>query len=172
MAQRRNEAIRSLIKQFTGRQAHPAIQFIKYGIGGAIATLVDVLVFYLCAWMIFPALRDDDFAVKLLSLPVRAVSESLRSRNFVIDSIIAFIFSNLTAYLINIVWVFTPGRHRRHVEIALFYAVSVTSIAIGTGVGWMLITMLGTSTTFSYIAKMVAAVMINYVCRKYVVFQG
>jgi len=172
MNQPGNGAIGSIVKQFTGRQAHPAVQFVKYSIAGAVATLVDVLVFYVCAWMIFPALGNDDIAVRLLSLPVRAVSESLRSRNFVIDSIIAFLFSNLTAYLINIVWVFTPGRHRRHVEIALFYAVSVSSIAIGTGVGWMLITVLGMSTTSSYVAKMVAAVMINYVCRKYLVFRG
>jgi len=161
-----------LVKQFLQREAHPAVQFVKYGIGGAVATVVDVMVFYACAWKIFPALGEGDFMVRFFGIAVSAIPEAIRSRNFVIDSAIAFVFSNLTAYLINIAWVFEPGRHRRHIEIGLFYAVSIVSIATGTGLGWLMIRALGASTTASYIAKMVSAVMINYVCRKYIVFKG
>jgi len=164
--------VRKILAQFMQREAHPVIQFIKYGIAGAAATAVDILIFYFLAWRLLPALTSDDFMVRLLGITPVGIGEAVRSRNFVIDSGIAFIFSNLTAYLINIFWVFESGRHKRHVEIALFYLVSVTSIVVGTLLGWSLIRFWGITTSASYLAKMVAAVLINYVCRKFLVFKG
>jgi len=164
--------MKAVLKQFFQRDAHPVVQFIKYGICGGVATLVDMLVFYFLAWKVFQALDNTDIMVRLLGLDVAPIGEALRSRNFVIDSCIAFVFSNLTAYLLNFYWVFQPGRHKRHVEIGLFYLVSVVSIALGTFLGWIMITVFGLSTTFSYVGKMVASLLINFVCRKYIVFKG
>jgi putative flippase GtrA len=100
------------------------------------------------------------------------VDESLRSRNFVIDSVVTFLFSNLTAYVLNVLWVFEPGRHRRMVEVALFYAVSTASMGVGTFLGWFLISIFGLSTTASYLAKMFSSLLINFLCRKFIVFKG
>ncbi len=44
-------------QQFLQRDAGPVVQFIKYAIAGGSATGVDVLVFYLAAWKLIPALR-------------------------------------------------------------------------------------------------------------------
>ena len=160
------------LQQFLQRDASPLVQFIKYGIGGGVATAVDMLVFFLVAWRLLPALREDDPVVTRLRLKVRPVEEAARSRRFVIITGIAFLFSNLTAYWINILWVFEPGRHAWFIELGLFYAVSGISIVIGTFLGWSLIRFLHLSTTASYAGKLIAALMINYVCRKYLIFKG
>ncbi len=161
-----------VLQQFLQRDAGPVVQFIKYAIAGGVATAVDIFVFYLVAWKFLPALRGDDPLVVRLKLKVHPVTEEQRSRRFVYVTLIAFMFSNLTAYLINIFWVFEPGRHAWYVELALFYAVSGISIFLGTGIGWILIKWFHVSTTASYISKMIASLLINFVCRKYFVFKG
>jgi putative flippase GtrA len=119
---------------------------------------------------VFPALTEKDLLVKILDLSPEPITEAVRSRNFVIDSVICFLFSNLTAYVLNLFFVFEGGRHRRHVEIGLFYAVSIVSLVLATFAGWLLISGFGLSTTWSYVAKMAAALLINYTGRKYFIF--
>jgi len=161
-----------IIEQFMGRDAGPLIQFIKYGIGGGIATVVHVTIFHLCAWKAFPALQQEDWAVKIFRLSVAPEDDGLRSRNSMIDNGIAFIFSNLTAYVVNIIWVFEPGRHHWLVEIGLFYLVSGVSIVIGTSLMGWLIKKFGMTTTYAFLANLVSALLINYAMRKFVIFSG
>ncbi len=40
------------------------IQFIRYALAGAFATLTHIIVFHLIAWKIFPALQARDHAVR------------------------------------------------------------------------------------------------------------
>lgn len=164
--------MQQILQQFLQRDASPLVQFLKYAIGGGVATGVDMLVFFFLAWRVFPALRENDPVATRLHLSVTPVEEEDRSRRFVMCTALAFVFSNLTAYLINIVWVFEPGRYSWPVELALFYAVSGFSICVGTLLGWAMIRFLHLSTSFSYVGKLMAALMINYVCRKYFVFKG
>ena len=147
-------------------------QFAKYVLGGALATAVDVLLFYLLAASLLPALGPGDPVARLLGLHLAPLAESVRSTHYVWDTVIAFMVSNFTAYLVNIRWVFAPGRHKRAVEIALFYAVSTTSFILGTTLGWLLIREAGLPTTYSYIANGLASLAINFVGRKFVVFKG
>ncbi|HMP77434.1 MAG TPA: GtrA family protein [Kiritimatiellia bacterium] len=164
--------MQEILQQFLQRDATPLVQFFKYAIAGGFATGVDMLVFFFFAWRVLPALRENDPLATRLHLKVRHVEEDDRSRRFILCTLIAFMFSNLTAYLINIHWVFQPGRHAWYVELALFYAVSGISIFIGTTLGWAMIRYMHLSTSFSYIGKMFASLMINFVCRKYFVFNG
>jgi putative flippase GtrA len=161
-----------ILQQFLQRDAGPLVQFIKYAIAGGFATSVDVAVFYLVAWKLIAALREDDPIVTRLKMKVHPVTEEQRSRRFIYVTLIAFMFSNLTAYLINIFWVFEPGRHLWYIELLLFYAVSAASIFIGTSIGWVMIKWFHLSTTSSYASKMIASLLINFVCRKYFVFSG
>jgi len=148
------------------------IQFIKYGIAGGVATLTHILIFHLCAWRLFPALQADDHLVRLCHLSPRPVSEDERARNSMISNLISFVFANMVAYISNVLWVFTPGRHHIIVEIALFYAVSGISVALGTGFMGLLIKRFGMLTTYAFGANIVAAVLINYAMRKFFIFQG
>lgn len=163
----------SLVKQFTSREHHtPVVQFIKYSIAGGIATAVHISCFYIMALWILSALNSHDVVAGALHLTVPEVSDGLRARNSVIDNVVAFLFSNLTAYIVNVVWVFKPGRHHRVLEFIYFTLVSATSMAVGSSLMGVLIKSLGITTTLAFSANLVASLAINFVMRKYVVFKG
>jgi len=164
--------MRDFLRQFKGKDHGPVAQFIKYGIGGVLATVVHVSVFYALAGFLLRALTADDPAVQYLGFPAVELDDHVRARITALDNFIAFIFSNMVAYAVNIYWVFEGGRHRRSVEIALFYAVSGTSIAVGTAIAWFLIHAFGLTTTVAFAANVFASVMINYAMRKFVIFKG
>lgn len=158
--------------EFAGRESGPVVQFVKYALCGGVATAVDMAVFFVMAWMVLPALRDTDPLARWLHLRVRPVDESRRASRFLVNTAVAFLFSNLAAYLLNAAWVFEPGRHGRGMEVALFLAVSGASVGIGAAVGWGLIRWFHWSTSLSYVSKMTAALLINFAGRKWFVFQG
>jgi putative flippase GtrA len=160
----------SLWKRFLNEKEHRGVQFIKYALSGGISAGVDMVVFFLLAWSVLPALTEADWLVRMLGLDPVPVTEAVRSRNFVLASVICFFFSNLTAYILNLLFVFKGGRHARHVEFTLFYGVSVVSLVLAVFAGWVLIAGFGLSTTWSYIAKMAAALLINYAGRRHFIF--
>ena len=162
----------SLVQQFTGRQHTPLVQFIKYAIAGGIATGVHICLFYVCALLLLPALSQHDPVIRLLGLHPVGLSDAIRARYSMFDNGIAFIFSNLTAYLINVIWVFKSGRHNRVLEVLMFYAVSGISLVIGSSLMGVLIQKWGIMTTLAFGANIVVSLMINYVLRKYVIFKG
>jgi putative flippase GtrA len=160
---------------FLTRKDHHLLQFIKYGICGGLATVVDMTVFFLFAWLVFPALSESDPFTKLLQFfhfDVRTVSDAVRLRNYWIDKVICFFFSNLTAYVLNVLFVFEGGKRKRHHELMLFYAVSLVAFFLGTFAGDLLIRFCGLDTTYSYIAAMISALLINYTGRKFFIFNG
>lgn len=148
------------------------IQFVKYALAGGVATVVHVTIFHLFAWKMFPALQEQDFAVRVLKLPVAELTDKLRSRNSMLANFTAFLFANLVAYYINIYWVFESGRHSFWVEIGLFYAVSGGSMVLGTAMMGWLIRRFGMQTTYAFGANIVSAVLINYAARKFFIFSG
>ena len=148
------------------------VQFIKYGISGGLATLVHIVVFYLVAWKIFPSLQEKDFFIVILGITATEVDVATRSFNSMLSNGVAFIFSNMVAYIINVFWVFKPGRHNRFIEIGLFYLVSGVSVVIGTSMMGFLIRYYGMQTTYAFTANIVSAVMINYGMRKFYIFKG
>jgi len=162
--------MKHILKQFTQREAEPHIQFIKYAIAGGIATVVDMITFFLCAWLLFSALSPDERLVKIFNIQVASLSDNARALHYAVDMVIAFLFSNTTAYLIDFHWVFHPGRHSRRKEFALFFAVSATAMVVGTGLGAALIKWDSMGAGISYVAKAVAALAINFIGRKFFVF--
>jgi len=164
--------MKHLVKQFAGREHTPVIQFVKYGIAGAVSTLVHIALFYLLACKLLPAISHGDRIASLLNLAVDPVPDGIRARNAMIDNTVAFLFSNLTAYLINIGWVFKSGRHHPFLEVLFFYLVSGISIVIGSALMGFLIHTFGTTTTAAFFANVVVALLINFVMRKHFVFDG
>ncbi len=164
--------IKSILNQLTQRQASLPIQFIKYALSGCVALAVHIVAFYFFSWLVVPALKEDDIVVRIFNLSVTAINDTVRARNAVINNWLAFIFSNMAAYILNIIWVFESGRHRRWLEILMFYAVSAISIAVGSAVMWLMVMFIGSSTTLAFAADVVAAAMVNFIVRKYYIFKG
>jgi putative flippase GtrA len=161
-----------IVYQLAGNNVENVLQFIRYGISGCIATATHILIFHLVAWKVFFALQADDWLVRLLSLPTHELDDTTRSRNSMIANGIAFVISNLVAYLINIYWVFVPGRHYWILEMAMFYLASSAALVIGTALMGFLIRRCGTLTTYAFGSNIFASLMINYAARKFFIFNG
>ena len=162
----------NIIDQFLANDAGNIFQFVKYAISGGIATLTHIIVFHLVAWKMFFALQADDWFVRLLRLPIQELDDTTRSRNSMKGNGVAFLISNLVAYLINIYWVFVPGRYHWIMEISLFYLVSAVAIVIGTAIMGFLIRRFGMLTTHAFGSNLFAGLMINYAMRKFFIFNG
>ncbi|HSR87496.1 MAG TPA: GtrA family protein [Pontiella sp.] len=161
-----------LVQNLLTEKNHTGFQFLKYSMCGGIAFATDMVVFFLAAWFFFPALTENDLFVRLFNIQVESIPENIRIINFCIGNVIAFIVSNLTAYVLNVLFVFKAGRYSRWKELGLFYLVSAVSVGIGVAIGAMLIQTFGLSTTTSYIAKAVSTTLINYAARKFIIFHG
>src|SRR5262245_2645496 len=161
----------NFIEQISGSDGGNLLQFVKYGISGSIATTTHILVFHLVAWKLFFALQADDWFVRLLNLPLQEVDDATRSRNSMKANVVAFLIANFVAYLINIYWVFVPGRYHWIVEVGLFYLVSAVAIVIGSALMGFLIRRFGVLTTYAFGCNIVAALLINYAMRKFFIFK-
>ncbi len=148
------------------------VQFVKYSLSGGVATVVHITLFHLLAWKVFPALQENDYAVAVLGLSVAELDVETRSLNSMLSNGVTWIFSNLTAYLLNIFWVFESGRHSRLIEIGLFYLVSGVSMVVGSGLMGFLIRYYNMQTTYAFTANLVSALLINFAMRKFVIFKG
>jgi putative flippase GtrA len=164
--------LRERLDSWLSHDTHPFIQFIKYGLAGGAATVTDITVFYLLSWLVIPDLTPDDKVVKLLHLHVEPLPPAVQERHFYINRCLTFLVSNFVAYVLNVLFVFKPGRHSRLKEFGLFYLVSAISFVIGTGLGGGIIHFLHCTTTAAFLANMAASLAINFVCRKYLIFKG
>lgn len=161
-----------LLKKHLSHDAHPLVQFIKYGIVGGLSTGISIVTFFLIGWFFLPCLTQDDITVRLLGLTAPAISQSTRAWNAGISNAIGFVLSNVVCYILNRLFVFKPGKHRWLVEFLLFFAVSGVSWAIGTTIQTLLITYQGMQTTLAFGANIACALLINYAMRKFVIFKG
>ena len=148
------------------------LQFIKYGLAGGLATITHITIFHLAAWKIFPSLQEKDHAVRFFKIPIKKVSDARRARNSVASNFIAFLISNMVAYITNILWVFEGGKYHFVIEILMFYAVSGISVFLGTILMGFLINRFGILTTYAFGSNIFTAVMINYAVRKFFIFNG
>ena len=162
----------TLISGFLSHDASPLAQFIKYVLAGGIATASHILTFFLVGFYLFPCVNQDDILVRLLRFRAPEVDESRRARHAVYSNIVAFFVSNTVCYIINRLFVFQPGRHSMVVEFLLFLLVSAVSMTIGSAVMGELIKRLRMQTTYAFGANLVSSLAINYVMRKFFVFQG
>lgn len=148
------------------------IQFIKYALAGVLATTIHIIIFHLVGWKIFPVLQENDPAVRFFKLPVRPIPDAIRAHNSMITNGIAFLIANMVAYVSNILWVFHGGKHHFIIEILLFYAVSGSSVVIGTMLMRTLIKRYGILTTTAFGANIFISLMLNYAMRRFFIFAG
>lgn len=149
-------------------------QVVKYILCGGMAVAVDFLVFYLLAVFVFPCLRETDPVARLLAVAGYAVQEvpaGELARNFWIIKGICFVVSNAVVYALNVLFVFKTGRHRKAVEILLFFGSSLFQFFF-IWLGGVLITVYKWEVTYSNITMLVVSLMVNYLIRKKVVFRN
>lgn len=144
---------------FLKKDAHPYLQFIKYVICGLAAFTTHQVVWLGVSMVFFPSIDSS-------------IPQETRALNSGISNCIALIFSTVVAYLTNIRWVFTPGRHSRSLEIFYFFAVGAFSFAGGLAAGPWMIKIFGLNTLVAQLFMAVTSVLINFVCRKFFIFKS
>jgi putative flippase GtrA len=155
-----------------GHEAGPFVQFVKYGIVGGMATAVNMVVFFLCGWYVLPCLTPQDPLVRLFRLTAPMMGDGTRAWRSAVCFTIGFIVSNIVCYFLNRAFVFKPGRYSWWKEFLLFFAGSGLSFVIGTGLQTVLIKSFGVQTSPAFLANLVAALLINYATRKFIIFKG
>jgi putative flippase GtrA len=140
------------------------VQFTKYGVAGVLSTVVLFVIAIALSATLIPAM---DWS----RIDGEPISDALRQRNLVINNIIAFPFSNLTAYVLNVWLVFTPGRHARAKEFGIFTLVSALSFFAGLFGGPLLIARFGLPTLAAQISLIITSALVNFLCRKFIIFE-
>lgn len=140
------------------REAPFLIQFAKYGVCGVLSVVVFFAFTYI-GQTLFPA----PFAENLPKLT--------RALNLIPLHLIAFLPSNFTAYFLNRLLVFTPGRHNFKKEMALFTIISFISFALGESITFLIVTGASASNTVAHFSFIIGSALVNFVCRKFLVFE-
>ncbi len=149
---------------FSKRDAHPLLQFVKYGVCGVMALATQLIVFYSLAYTIVPAVEG-------MIVDGQPITDALRAKNATICNSVGFIFANLVAYFTNVLWVFQSGRHHRVLEFALFTLVALVGFMAGLAGGPLLIKLFGISTHIAQFLFVLTSVFVNYICRKFLIFK-
>jgi putative flippase GtrA len=168
------KGLSSSLFNFLHRKDSVVTQIVKYVFCGGISVVVDQAVFYVLALSVFPCLRLSDPVFRLLGtlgLSLQAAGEDELKRNFWIIKGICFVLSNGVVYLLNARYVFRTGRHRKMVEIFLFFGSSLFQFFF-IWLGGILITVLKWEVTYSNIVMLTVGITINYIVRKKIVFKG
>lgn len=146
-----------LKKTLLARQAPFLIQFGKYGFCGVLSVVVLLAVAW-TARAIFPAPFSLD-----LDSHTRAYHNSILH-------FIAFVPSNFTAYALNRWFVFTPGRHTVRKEIVLFTLISLISFSLGLVLPAWLVSTYNVPNKAADLSFVISSALVNFVCRKFLVF--
>jgi putative flippase GtrA len=144
-------------RYFISRDAPFVVQFVKYGCCGVVAFLSHNVTAWWLSRTWFPAFEG---------LP-----QEVLARNQIHANLVALALSNLVAYVTNALWVFTGGRHHRWVEFGLFTLVNAISGAAGIFAGPFLRAHLPIGWTVAQVALILTSTLVNFVCRKFLVFQ-
>ena len=160
--------------RFWQRKDSSFLQILKYILCGGFSVLVDQVFFYLMAWLVLPCLRVSDPFFQFLGLlgfSARGATESELARNYWIIKAISFVVSNAIVYFLNIRYVFEDGRHRRSVELTLFFGSSLFQFLFIWFAG-ILFTVFHWEVTYANLTMLLAGVVVNYFIRKHIVFKG
>lgn len=127
------------------------------------------------------AFKDKATAIKQVTAITGYDPDSERKRNSFINNTIAFVVATVVAYILNVAFVFTSGRHSKRKEIFLFVAVSMVSYVGGMIAVDVVFRFLGDIEALASVTRFLSVIanlgfavtsaMVNYVCRKFIIFQ-
>lgn len=155
----------TIYRAVKAKDAHPVLQFLKYGFCGVIATVASQGIWVASVYTIFPAMDG-------MVVDGKPIEDALRARNSTYANMLGWVVGNFVAYFTNLAFVFEGGRHSRWKEFLYFSVVSLFAAVAGLAAGPLLIKWFGISTVASQFSLLVTAVLVNYACRKFFVFKG
>ena len=173
----RPSSVVGCIRKTLSHDCSPFWQFVKYGVIGVMATVVQTMVFYALASTVFPCLTADDWAVRFLGLPSATFTGAeawFASRGMIAAyaTAVGFIVANVFCWLMNRWFVFKPGKFLWFIEFAMFFGASTVATVIALGVMKILIDSFGLMTTLAVVIEVVVSFLVNFFVRKFFIFKG
>ena len=161
------------LKQILSHDSGPFWQFVKYGVIGVMATLVQTGVFYLLATTCLKCLGADDVMVRHLGFAeAGGITDGVRAFRFSLATAAGFILSNVFCWLMNRWFVFRPGKYRWQIEFLMFFGVSTVATVIALGTSSALIRWCGLMTTLAVLIEVFVSFLVNFFIRKFFIFKG
>lgn len=154
----------TIYRHVKSKDAHPILQFLKYGFCGAIATVSSMGIWLLAVYTFLPAMDG-------MIIDGEPIEDATRAKNTAYANMLGFVVGNFVAYFSNLAFVFEGGRHSRWKEFLYFSGVALFATLVGLAAGPLLIKWFGISTAASQLSLLVTAVLVNYACRKFLVFK-
>ena len=155
----RENDLATILRLFHSRDAPPAIQFLKYAICGVGALIVHTTIYLALIYLVWPELNDPK------------MDDWLRAKSTFAHTAVAFLFSNAFIYWLNMKWVFTPGRHSPVREFLFFTVVNLPGALCGTFAQAGLVYFLHWPKWAALAGFILPNVLINFICRKFFIFQ-
>lgn len=161
----RENDFKTIVHRVKSHDAHPSIQFLKYVVCGGMATLTTILVVAILSRYVFPAAKG-------MIVDGQVLDEELRKHNLLVNNAIAFPFSGIVGYILNVMFVFKAGRHSRGLEMFLFFFVAAVGFFPGLFVVDYLVGRFHVASTVAMVGFIITSFMVNYVFRKFVIFKA
>ncbi len=126
-------------------------QLIKFGLAGASGAAVEFCLFY---WFshVFPFFKGE--------------------YGYLLANLVAIVFATIINYIISVKWVFEGGKYSRRKEFAMFMLISLLSLVLNQGLMYVFVSMLALNVMLSKAAAIGLVAIINYISKKYLVFNG
>jgi putative flippase GtrA len=157
--------LKTILTRVRNRDVPPFVQFMVYATCGVIATVIHQGLVAVLSFTAFPALKG-------MVVDGVALTEEVRKHNLLLNNILAFPFGAVAAYFTNILFVFTPGRHSKLKEMALFFGVAACGFFPGLWVIDFLVGRYQVPSSVAQLAFVFTSFMVNYAMRKFVIFKG
>lgn len=147
-------------------------QIFKYGVIGVAGTLIQTGVFYALGTTCLKCLTADDIAVRLFGFAAaEGLTDGVRALRFALATGLGFFLSNVFCWVMNRLYVFTPGKFRWYVEFGLFFGTSSIATVVALVTSSWLIGAFGLMTTLAVFVEVFCSFVINFFVRKFVIFK-
>ena len=161
------------LRKVLSHDCGPFWQFVKYGVIGVLATLVQTAFFYLLATTCLKCLTVDDVAVRLLGFSsAEGLTDGVRAFRFSLATSVGFVVANVFCWLMNRWFVFRAGKFAWYVEFGMFFATATVATVIALGAASALIGWFGLMTTLAVLVEVVVSFLVNFFVRKFFIFKG
>ncbi|MDB6072806.1 MAG: GtrA family protein [Verrucomicrobiaceae bacterium] len=161
----RENDFKTILQRVKSHDAHPSIQFLKYAVCGGLATATLLVIVTVLSMTVFPASKGAIINGEVLD-------EAVRKHNIILNNTIAFPFSGIVGYILNVMFVFKPGKHSRGKEMFLFFLVAAAGFFPGL---WLVDYLVGhyhIASKWATVTFIITSFMVNFVFRKFVIFKG
>jgi putative flippase GtrA len=153
-----------LKEAFLSQEAPGLVQFMKYALSGLMAALTHHVVLLVLALTFFPVAKGS----LMDGVPL---TDALRGRHLLYNNTLAWPVGTWVAYWLNVNFVFVPGRRSRRVEKLLFWAVSAVGFFPAVLLAEQMASSLHLPARYCQLGFLVTSVLVNFACRKLVIFQ-